>query len=159
MEEVSDPIEIPDGKIKHPYPDVPAADADIRNLRITTHPVEEGWSEWSQFSECSASCKTEFGSGTKTRTRTCIELNSGNPGLNCGGISSQSRTCNTDTCPGSRKSCSCNNSRVRCRSNCKRGELCELVSWFQAELKIVRCFFAEFSHFVNDVILVNRNFR
>ena len=42
----------------------------------------EGWSDWGEWSTCSASC------GMQTRTRTCI-----NPELGCDGDSIQSREC------------------------------------------------------------------
>ena len=51
------------------------------------------WGPWSTWLSCSKTC----GGGTKTRsrTKTKVEQNGGN----CSGSRSDSKTCNTQTCP------------------------------------------------------------
>ncbi|XP_045160489.2 SCO-spondin-like [Mercenaria mercenaria] len=56
-------------------------------------PVDGYWSNWEEWTTCSASCD----SGTRERTRTCVEpLNGGNP---CDGASKQVEFCNIKACP------------------------------------------------------------
>lgn len=58
-------------------------------------PINGGWSDWTDWSQCSVGC----GSGTQTATRTCTNPSPQYGGANCQGDSSQTRTCNTDPCP------------------------------------------------------------
>ena len=53
------------------------------------------WSDFGQWSECSAEC----GSGTQTRTRTG-ETAAENGGAPCDGYSTETQDCNTHDCPG-----------------------------------------------------------
>jgi hypothetical protein len=58
--------------------------------------VNGGWSSWSGWSSCSASC----GGGTKTRTRSCNNPAPSGGGANCSGSAVDSNSCNTGACPG-----------------------------------------------------------
>ena len=58
-------------------------------------PVNGGWSEFGDWSECSADC----GGGDKTRIRTCINPAPANGGADCKGESTENQTCNLDPCP------------------------------------------------------------
>ena len=53
------------------------------------------WSEFGDFSSCSATC----GGGTRTRTRTC------EGGNDCPGSDTETEDCNTDACPGKTAAC------------------------------------------------------
>lgn len=57
--------------------------------------VDGGWSEWSQYGECSVSCNT----GTKVRTRTCTKPVTAYGGRECVGKSTESVVCNDYLCP------------------------------------------------------------
>ena len=59
-------------------------------------PVDGGWSEWTDFTECSESC----GGGTKTRSRSCTNPAPADGGAQCQGESSEEETCNTEACAG-----------------------------------------------------------
>ena len=134
-EENMEPQQIPAAKIMASNALNTVADASIRNLRITSLPLVRVWSPWTEFSDCSQTCATDFGTGTRTRTRSCLDSNTGYPAINCakklGGVASESRICNTGKCPGLRQSCQCDNNQIRCRSTCKGKASCELTSWFQ----------------------------
>lgn len=57
-------------------------------------PVNGGWSEWEDWSLCSASCD----GGNKIRSRTCNNPPPGEGGLDCPGPAEEVEDCNTDTC-------------------------------------------------------------
>jgi hypothetical protein len=61
----------------------------------TATPINGGWSAWSSYGSCSATC----GGGTQTRTRTCTNPSPANGGADCTGGSSETRSCNTESCP------------------------------------------------------------
>jgi len=78
---------------------------EIESRKCHTHecPPNGGWSTWSSYSECSASCN----GGSQSRTRSCSSpapLKGGKSCLNRKGERSaeetQNRTCNTNLCPG-----------------------------------------------------------
>ncbi|XP_015775790.1 PREDICTED: mucin-like protein [Acropora digitifera] len=58
-------------------------------------PVDGGWSSWGTWGSCSKSCAT----GSQTRMRNCTNPPPSNGGAACVGSSSQSQTCNNETCP------------------------------------------------------------
>ena len=64
--------------------------------RGITQPINGGWSEFGDWSECSAVCER----GTQTRTRTCTKPVPENGGTDCVGDSTETRECNMQDCPG-----------------------------------------------------------
>ena len=54
-----------------------------------------GWSQWSSWGSCSATC----GEGQHSRKRTCTEPEPANNGLECSGSTDDTSTCNIDPCP------------------------------------------------------------
>ena len=58
--------------------------------------VDGGWSSWSSYGSCSASC----GAGTQTRTRTCTNPAPSNGGTQCQGDAIETRQCDEGDCPG-----------------------------------------------------------
>ena len=57
--------------------------------------VDGGYTDFGDWSECSAECE----GGTQTRTRTCTNPAPANGGLDCKGDASETRECNTQDCP------------------------------------------------------------
>ncbi|KAL5247791.1 hypothetical protein ACHWQZ_G019622 [Mnemiopsis leidyi] len=57
--------------------------------------VDGGYSDFGDWSECSADC----GGGTQTRTRTCTNPTPAHGGDDCAGWSYETRECNTPACP------------------------------------------------------------
>ncbi|KAE8595015.1 hypothetical protein XENTR_v10015432 [Xenopus tropicalis] len=57
-------------------------------------PVTGGWSQWSPWSECTATCD----SGIQTRNRTCSKPHPSYGGSDCRGPQIQTRECNTHPC-------------------------------------------------------------
>ncbi len=74
-------------------------DAAANVVNGTGTVINGGWSAWSAYSACNASC----GGGTQTRTRTCTNPAPTGSGADCFGSSSESVACNTTACsiPGS----------------------------------------------------------
>ena len=68
---------------------------------ISFYYLEAKWSRWSPWSDCSKTC----GSGTRSRTRTCVAINqnTGFTPVSCAGKPMQSKTCAEWNCPGLRK--------------------------------------------------------
>ncbi|PIK51722.1 putative SCO-spondin-like [Apostichopus japonicus] len=63
---------------------------------VTRCEIDGGWSDWSQWSDCSRSCET----GSELRNRTCDNPPPTPPyGEDCHGPSNQSRECNVHICP------------------------------------------------------------
>ena len=59
-------------------------------------PVDGGWSSWTTWSACSATC----GGGVRTRTRNCTSPAPANGGAPCAGDGAQSLGCHDYGCPG-----------------------------------------------------------
>ena len=57
--------------------------------------VNGGWSAWGSYDTCSRSC----GGGTKYRQRSCNSPSPQYGGSTCPGSSSQSDSCNSNSCP------------------------------------------------------------
>ena len=60
------------------------------------NPVDGGWSDDGDWSECSAEC----GGGKQYRTRTCTNPAPANGGSDCVGSAHEFQDCNTEPCPG-----------------------------------------------------------
>ena len=60
--------------------------------------VDGGYTDFGDWSECSASC----GEGTETRTRTCTSPAPAHGGADCVGESTETRPCKLADCPGYR---------------------------------------------------------
>ena len=58
--------------------------------------VDGGWSEYGEWSECSAECD----GGTQTRTKECNNPAPQHGGADCEGEGEETRDCNTHSCPG-----------------------------------------------------------
>ncbi|KAL5248186.1 hypothetical protein ACHWQZ_G017384 [Mnemiopsis leidyi] len=69
--------------------------AETQNCNTHSCPVDGGWSDYNEWSECSAEC----GTGTKTRTRTCTNPAPANGGADCVGEATETKNCNTHSCP------------------------------------------------------------
>ncbi|KAJ8040586.1 Ectin [Holothuria leucospilota] len=64
---------------------------------VTRCEGDGGWSEWSQWTDCSHSCE----GGLEWRKRTCNNPPPNPPyGEDCRGFSNESRPCNSHICPG-----------------------------------------------------------
>ena len=59
-------------------------------------PTDGGWSEYGEWSNCSAAC----GEGTQTRSRTCTNPAPAHGGEECEGDTDQTETCYLNPCPG-----------------------------------------------------------
>ncbi|KAL5268609.1 hypothetical protein ACHWQZ_G002453 [Mnemiopsis leidyi] len=69
-------------------------DSEKRECKLRECPVNGGYSDFGDWSECSAEC----GGGTQTRSRTCTNPAPANGGLDCEGDSTETRECNTNGC-------------------------------------------------------------
>ena len=74
------------------YDDDTASDG----YRLIPEPINGGWNEFGDWSECSAVCE----GGTQTRKRTCTDPAPENGGADCAGDSTETRECNMQDCPG-----------------------------------------------------------
>lgn len=67
----------------------------LKKCDYTCRTVRDGgWSDFGDWSECSASC----GGGTQERTRSCNNPSPANGGADCVGEAEESQECNTDPC-------------------------------------------------------------
>ena len=57
-------------------------------------PVDGGWSDYTEWTECSAKCD----GGTQTRSRTCTNPAPADGGADCQGEASEEQDCNTQDC-------------------------------------------------------------
>ncbi|PIK58822.1 hypothetical protein BSL78_04281 [Apostichopus japonicus] len=69
--------------------------SEERTCEEDSCPIHGGWSDWSNWGECSVTC----GGGVLTRTRTCTNPAPEHGGDDCEGNSSEERTCEEDSCP------------------------------------------------------------
>ena len=58
--------------------------------------MDGGFSEWTDFSTCTATC----GGGIQKRTRECNNPKPENGGKDCVGLKEETRGCKNDFCPG-----------------------------------------------------------
>ena len=65
------------------------------------HLVDGGWTEFSDWSDCTATC----GGGTEIRTRTCSNPTPANGGAECTGSDVETQTCGDVVCPGKYLEC------------------------------------------------------
>ena len=84
------------GKIAFWYGGTYDDDTASDGYRRIPQPINGGWSEFGDWSECFSKC----GGGTQTRTRTCTKPAPENKGADCVGDSTETRDCNTSGCPG-----------------------------------------------------------
>ena len=68
---------------------------ESRECNTDACPVDGGWSDFGDWSECSAKC----GGGTQTRSRTCTNPAPANGGAECSGDAEESQECNLEDCP------------------------------------------------------------
>ena len=61
-----------------------------------TCPHDGGWSDYSEWTECSADCD----GGNQTRSRECTSPVPAFGGKDCEGSAEETRDCNTQSCPG-----------------------------------------------------------
>ena len=65
-------------------------------LEFSADVVDGGYSDFGDWSQCSAEC----GDGTQTRTRTCTNPAPANGGADCVGEASESKDCKLKECAG-----------------------------------------------------------
>ena len=68
---------------------------ETERCNIEPCPVDGGWGDFGDWSECSMSC----GGGTKSRSRTCTSPAPANGGAECEGDAEETESCNTEPCP------------------------------------------------------------
>lgn len=68
----------------------------LNNIIFCVFPVDGGWSCWSSWSKCSATC----GGGHYMRTRSCTNPAPAYGGDICLGLHTEEALCNTQPCPG-----------------------------------------------------------
>ena len=87
----------------------------LRQLFLFT--VNSGLSQWSSFALCSEQCgmarscaisgfgvcNKKCGGGTQFRTRRCTNPSPAHGGKDCVGRKTETRSCNTDRCPGKQR--------------------------------------------------------
>merc|ERR1712226_217434 len=70
-------------------------ETDSRSCFAGNCPVDGQWGDWTGWDSCSVTC----GGGTQQRTRQCNDPAPANNGAQCQGSSSDTQSCNTNTCP------------------------------------------------------------
>jgi hypothetical protein len=71
-----------------------SGDITASELYATGATVNGGWSAWGAYGNCSVSC----GGGTQSHTRSCNNPSRAYGGVNCSGSTSESQSCNTQSC-------------------------------------------------------------
>ena len=103
-------------------------DATIETLRVQSPVGEVNWNAWTGFSACSKTCSEPGSLGQTIRTRTCPVA--GRCSTSIIG-DTESRVCNTDLCV-LYTPCNCPDNSIRCKDAvCRKGESCELTTWFE----------------------------
>jgi len=69
-------------------------DSESQDCNVDPCPVDGGWSDFSDWSECSAACN----GGSQSRSRSCSNPAPANGGADCDGDDSESQDCNADPC-------------------------------------------------------------
>lgn len=69
---------------------------DGSSVNCTDNICDGGWSSWSPWSVCNASCS----GGVTVRSRSCSMPPPSNGGAGCEGESMETEECNVDPCPG-----------------------------------------------------------
>jgi len=69
--------------------------SETKSCLIKECPVDGGYSRWSEYSKCTASC----GGGSMTKTRTCSNPPPASGGADCVGPAEESKPCGTVACP------------------------------------------------------------
>ena len=79
------------------YGGIQCSGSNIESQKCNTHacPINGGWTDFGDWSECSAEC----GGGTKSRSRTCTNPTPAFGGIHCTGKSTEAQECNTHLCP------------------------------------------------------------
>jgi len=70
-------------------------DSESRDCNASPCPVDGGWSDFSDWSECSVTC----GGGSQSRSKSCSNPAPAFGGAGCDGDDSESRDCNVGPCP------------------------------------------------------------
>jgi len=70
---------------------------EMETCNVESCPVNGGYTEWSEFSECTVTC----GGGVRERTRECSNPAPENNGIDCEklGPAKESDICNNEACP------------------------------------------------------------
>ncbi|XP_063695438.1 SCO-spondin-like [Bolinopsis microptera] len=71
-------------------------DEESRTCNPELCPVDGGWSDFGEWSVCSADC----GGGSQSRSKTCTNPSPANGGQECEGENEETRTCNPEPCHG-----------------------------------------------------------
>ncbi|XP_073244555.1 SCO-spondin-like isoform X1 [Porites lutea] len=71
-------------------------DKQTKSCLLKTCPTDGGWSAWGKWCACSKTC----GTGTQHRSRTCTNPRPVYGGRQCLGENTETRNCNTNSCPG-----------------------------------------------------------
>ncbi|XP_078666619.1 cartilage intermediate layer protein 1-like isoform X1 [Branchiostoma floridae x Branchiostoma belcheri] len=78
--------------------------------RVKCSPIDGGWTDWGEWSTCTAKC----GGGVEERRRTCTQPAPRHGGKQCDGASSQQRACADWKCPDCSRQCTMGTLSVDC---------------------------------------------
>ena len=81
---------------RRPLDTIAATGLGNLNVHVVVVPVDGGWSDYGDWSECSKSC----GGGERTRSRTCTNPSPADGGAECTGESEEKEACGNDPCAG-----------------------------------------------------------